>query len=296
MVEPAAARYGDPVIALAVGVLVALALSIPTGKVVRLRQLTRFMQAGSTRTGGNGHAYNDAADDRDAGVRDVGVRDVGVRDVDGRDANGRAVSGLTVGGSGSRGPVWSGPALAGPVGSSPELSGVGSSPGEASGARLQSPGLDVALALDLLAAALASGVPVGAAVRSVGVAMGGQLGEALRQAGAAMLLGAAGDLAWQPSPSTTGARSPDPGQSEVAVAIDLIRRLMEVCLAAGGQAGAVLRAGADAERRRRRREREAAAARLPVRLVLPLGICALPAFLAVGVTPVVISLAADFLR
>jgi pilus assembly protein TadC len=43
-------------------------------------------------------------------------------------------------------------------------------------------------------------------------------------------------------------------------------------------------------RRRRNREAEKRAAALGVRLVIPLGACALPAFVCLGVVPVLLSL------
>lgn len=150
------------------------------------------------------------------------------------------------------------------------------------------PTQDASLALDLLAAALSSGVPTGAALSAAGDAVGGALGLSLVRVGHAMSLGAPPSVAWQ-----VANHDGDHGADDAALAT--LKRQLELCLSAGVAAGAVLRAGADAERRRSRRDRETRAARLGVRLVLPLGLCVLPAFIALGVVPVVYALARDFL-
>ncbi|GAA4372944.1 hypothetical protein GCM10023166_23270 [Paeniglutamicibacter cryotolerans] len=58
----------------------------------------------------------------------------------------------------------------------------------------------------------------------------------------------------------------------------------------GAPAAAMLRAGAAAANREMSRAAEERAAAFGVRLVLPLGLCALPAFICLGVVPLVISL------
>ena len=58
----------------------------------------------------------------------------------------------------------------------------------------------------------------------------------------------------------------------------------------GAPAAAMLRAGAAAANREVARAAEERAAAFGVRLVLPLGLCALPAFICLGVVPLVISL------
>lgn len=61
----------------------------------------------------------------------------------------------------------------------------------------------------------------------------------------------------------------------------------------GAATAALLSAAADQRRRSDIREAERRAAELGVRLVLPLGVCALPAFICLGIVPVVISLLPD---
>jgi pilus assembly protein TadC len=58
----------------------------------------------------------------------------------------------------------------------------------------------------------------------------------------------------------------------------------------GAPSAAVLRSSAAFERRAELRRAERRAAELGVRLVVPLGLCALPAFVCLGIVPVVISL------
>lgn len=58
---------------------------------------------------------------------------------------------------------------------------------------------------------------------------------------------------------------------------------------AGVPAGALLRAEADEARREARASAQKKAAELGVRLMLPLGVCVLPAFMALGVAPLLIS-------
>ena len=55
----------------------------------------------------------------------------------------------------------------------------------------------------------------------------------------------------------------------------------------------LLQSHADELRRGEHRRRQIAAARLGVMLVLPLGVCVLPAFVLMGVVPVLITLVGD---
>lgn len=148
---------------------------------------------------------------------------------------------------------------------------------------------DGALVLDLVAAAGQAGMPVPAALIAAGQAAGGPLGAAVGRVGAAVLLGADPAEAWH--------LAQDPGATDPAAQADLalIRDQVLLVQACGAPGAALLHAAADGLRRRRRRRREAAAAALSVRLVLPMGLCALPAFLALSVVPVVLSLLGEVL-
>ncbi|WP_372697169.1 type II secretion system F family protein [Arthrobacter sp. JSM 101049] len=58
----------------------------------------------------------------------------------------------------------------------------------------------------------------------------------------------------------------------------------------GAATADLLRAAAEQERRREARNAEKRAAELGVKLVVPLGTCALPAFICLGIVPVVMAL------
>lgn len=58
----------------------------------------------------------------------------------------------------------------------------------------------------------------------------------------------------------------------------------------GAPAAKLLRAAAQAERKRGVRQAEARGAEFGIKLVIPLGLCALPAFVCLGIIPIVISL------
>ena len=69
-----------------------------------------------------------------------------------------------------------------------------------------------------------------------------------------------------------------------------IERVLELSARAGIPAGGLLRSEADRERRESRSAGQAAAASLAVRLMLPLGLCVLPAFMLVGVAPLLLAI------
>ncbi|AEE44979.1 type II secretion system F family protein [Cellulomonas fimi] len=136
--------------------------------------------------------------------------------------------------------------------------------------------LDAVLVLELVGAALATGAALPRALAVVGEAVGGRTGAALRRAGAALLLGATWASAWAGAPP----------------AVTAVAGALEGAWSSGASPAAALRARADRLRRERRRAVRTAAARLSVHLVLPLGACFLPAFVLIGLVPVVLSLAA----
>ncbi|WP_205739665.1 type II secretion system F family protein [Georgenia sp. SYP-B2076] len=99
------------------------------------------------------------------------------------------------------------------------------------------------------------------------------VGPALEQAGTALLLGAPWAEAWESAP---GMLTP-------------LADALEPAWADGVAPGPLLRRAAESVRAGRHRQAQEAAARLGVRLVLPLGLCFLPAFILLGVFPVVIA-------
>jgi Flp pilus assembly protein TadB len=186
-------------------------------------------------------------------------------------------------------------------------------------------GEELAAAADLIAAALRAGSPVSNAVLATGEVMAGPLSRQLLQVGHQLRLGVPAEMAWQPlvgleSSSDTAALPPRAGLGSVQV-LDTVHTMRS-----GGWRGAVdaakralarRRVGADAGRQvaeAARRSAESGAAlsrsltrcaddlraqsrdclqarlqRSAVWLVLPLGLCFLPAFLLAGIVPVVLA-------
>lgn len=137
------------------------------------------------------------------------------------------------------------------------------------------PAVDPAFLLDLCAAALAAGAALPRTLAVVGRHLGGPDGDALARAGATLELGGTWASAWADAP---------PGAATVGAAL-------VTGWEAGASPGPQLRAAADRLRRERRARVRAAAGGLAVRLTLPLGVCFLPAFVLLGLVPVVLGLA-----
>ncbi|MGN8244847.1 type II secretion system F family protein [Cellulomonas soli] len=135
-----------------------------------------------------------------------------------------------------------------------------------------------ALLLELVDAALGTGAALPRALEAVAAALPGTQGEDLRRVASALALGASWPTAWT--------HAPDLRDVEQALAVSW---------STGAAAGPTLRAAADRLRRDARSEAREAAARLGVHLVLPLGLCFLPAFMLLGLVPVVLSLAGGLL-
>ncbi|MFI2702239.1 type II secretion system F family protein [Cellulosimicrobium composti] len=141
------------------------------------------------------------------------------------------------------------------------------------------PAIETGVLLELLAAAVGSGAAVPRALEVVGTCVGGRDGVALRAAGAALLLGASWDGAWAGAPARIG----------------VVQRALRPAWVHGAAPASSLRAAAEASRQDRTGAAKTAAARLAVHLVLPLGTCFLPAFVLVGLLPVLLSLGAGLL-
>ncbi|MYX30073.1 hypothetical protein GTY75_26170 [Streptomyces sp. SID8381] len=138
------------------------------------------------------------------------------------------------------------------------------------------------LAADLLAACIAAGAGPVIAAQAVGEALDGPVGEALARGAAEVRLGGAPADAWRRLASIPGAAA--------------LARLLERADESGLPAAApVARLAADV-RAERSRTATARARRAAVLVTGPVGLCFLPAFVAVGVLPVVIGLAGGALR
>ena len=140
---------------------------------------------------------------------------------------------------------------------------------------------DLPLGADLLAAALRAGAPVDRAAPAVADALGGPLGERLRRTARALRLGADPPEAWG-------------HLAEIRGADRLIAAAVRTSASGGALAGALGRL-ADDLRADRAVAVEAAAQRAGVLIVLPLGLCFLPAFLLAGLVPVLVAVLGDVL-
>ncbi|WP_425955237.1 type II secretion system F family protein [Xylanimonas sp. McL0601] len=140
-------------------------------------------------------------------------------------------------------------------------------------------GVDVTVLLELIGAALSAGAGVPRALQATGDAVGGVDGMALRGVAASLRLGAPWTEAWGGAPAR----------------LAVVGRGLRPAWEEGAAPGAALRAAGDELRRARRDAARTAAARLGVRLVLPLGACFLPAFVLVGLAPVLLALGVDLL-
>ncbi|MFC7218125.1 type II secretion system F family protein [Streptomyces polyrhachis] len=137
------------------------------------------------------------------------------------------------------------------------------------------------LAADLLAACLAAGAAPREAAREVGGALDGVVAVRLAQGAAELGLGGDPRQAWRGLAALPGAEG------------------LALCLEQAVQTGipvveAVSRLAAES-RAERARAAAARARRASVLVTGPLGLCFLPAFLAVGVAPVVLGLAAGLM-
>ncbi|MDN5851768.1 MAG: type II secretion system F family protein [Actinomycetia bacterium] len=133
---------------------------------------------------------------------------------------------------------------------------------------------DLPLAVDLLVAALAAGRPPGHAIAAVGKAVGGPLGQDFAAIAARIELGADPDTVWRDA-------SEDPVLAPVGRSFRRASR-------SGASITTVLERCVDDLRRRRHTAASGVARSAGVRTAAPLGLCFLPAFIAVGVVPTVV--------
>ncbi|MGW6687455.1 type II secretion system F family protein [Streptomyces sp. NPDC054961] len=136
-------------------------------------------------------------------------------------------------------------------------------------------------AADLLAACLAAGAGPVDAAEVVGEALGGPVGERLATAGAELRLGGEPGDAWGSLARIPGARA--------------LAECLERSARTGAPASEPVSRLAAALRADRAREAGARAQRAAVLVTAPVGLCFLPAFLAMGVAPVVIGMASGLL-
>ncbi|MBV1941622.1 type II secretion system F family protein [Streptomyces sp. BV286] len=137
------------------------------------------------------------------------------------------------------------------------------------------------LAADLLAACIAAGASPVLAARAVGEALEGPVGERLARGAAEVRLGGEPGEAWRGLAALPGARP--------------LARLLERAGESGVPAAVPVARLASEARTERGRAATARARRAGVLITAPVGLCFLPAFIAIGVLPVVLGLAGGVL-
>lgn len=137
------------------------------------------------------------------------------------------------------------------------------------------------LVADLLAVALRGGAPVDRASAAVAEALSGPLGDRLARVGRVLALGGTPAEAWAQLAPVAGA--------------DRLVRAAVRSAEHGSALAAALTRLADDLRADRAIALDAAARRAAVLIVLPLGLCFLPAFVLAGLLPVIIAVLGDVL-
>lgn len=140
---------------------------------------------------------------------------------------------------------------------------------------------ELAVAADLIAASLRAGAPVGTAVLVAGETLAGPLSPTLTRIGHELRMGVPPAQAWRPLALVAQARR----------VINAARRSAE----SGAALSGALTRCADDLRADAEHARQARAQRAAVLLVLPLGLCFLPAFVLAGLVPVVIAVLREVL-
>ncbi|MFV0909130.1 type II secretion system F family protein [Rothia mucilaginosa] len=137
---------------------------------------------------------------------------------------------------------------------------------------LNAPTVDTALVLELLAAQLRAGLAPLAALGTLSEALNSR---ALHTVCQRLQMGSGWGSAWSGSAAGTFGE---------------LRDALAPAYTGGAPSTALLLSLADAHRLSERRAAERAAGRLSVALVVPLGLCSLPAFICLGIVPILISL------
>ncbi|WKU46138.1 type II secretion system F family protein [Streptomyces sp. VNUA116] len=160
--------------------------------------------------------------------------------------------------------------------------GVAGAPGQAPVGETGEAAAQLPLAADLMAACLAAGAGPREAAEAVGLSLGGPVGERLARAAAEVRLGGDPATAWGRLGGLPGARG--------------LARCLERAQATGVPAVEPMSRLAARLRAERGRAAGIRARRAGVLATAPLGLCFLPAFLTVGVVPVVIGLASGLTK
>lgn len=134
--------------------------------------------------------------------------------------------------------------------------------------------MEVAYVMDLLALALSGGAPAVVSLEAVSASCARPLAAPLERVAAAMRWGVDDDRAWA---------TVEPAWMPVASAFSLASR-------AGAAPSGLLRRAAEDLRARETERVAVAGAKAGVRVVLPLGLCFLPAFILLTIVPLVLGL------
>lgn len=132
------------------------------------------------------------------------------------------------------------------------------------------------LVLEMCATLLEAGLPVRAVLEIIGTHVPGY--EQLAGVSRALELNVEWNRAWSQV-------------SEGALELEPALRFTQL---SGAPAAKLLRSAAETARKHARRAAEERGAEFGIKLVIPLGLCALPAFVCLGVVPIVISLLPNF--
>jgi Flp pilus assembly protein TadB len=135
---------------------------------------------------------------------------------------------------------------------------------------------DAPLAAEILAACLATGSAPDRAAEAVAVAVGGPVGEELRSVVAHLRLGGDPISSWR--------------QLERVRSLAPVGRSIARAAESGAPVAAAVAVVADEHRRQRRWRAQLRAHRVSVRAAAPLGLCFLPAFILIGIVPVVVGI------
>lgn len=160
--------------------------------------------------------------------------------------------------------------------------GVGTQTDRDAKARKPVEEIDQTLILDLLAAALTAGSPIPQALESVGRASGGDVGKTLLTTAAYLHLGASWEAAW--------AEAEDAAREKQRKEIRELASALQPAWTRGAAVKPLLKHTQRRIRREQAARNRVAARRLGVKLVLPVAACYLPAFVVLGLVPVVIVL------
>lgn len=141
--------------------------------------------------------------------------------------------------------------------------------------------LAVATTFDMMAACLRGGLPTGTAAFAVSSAAPGDAAFALRRTADLLALGADPEVAWAPVAASTE--------------LEALARMARRSARSGASLADAVSELAETERSRVEDTAAAAAERAGVLISGPLGLCFLPAFVCLGIVPVVAGLAGNVL-